>query len=150
MDNVMNLKRYLPIFLCVLTVMIFPTANAEVTISDAWVRATAPGQTVGAAYATLKSTQALKLVHVETERVAQVELHSMRVVNGVMKMRSLKEINLPENQAVRLAPGGLHLMLMGLKQPLKAGEQMTVNFHFLDAKGEMQALTATLPVKAPD
>ncbi len=123
-------------------------AQAEVAISEAWVRASNPGQSVGAAYVTLKSPQAVSLVYVETERAESVELHSMTMHNGVMKMRSLEEIALATNQVVKLAPGGLHLMLFGFKQPFKAGEQVKFRFCFKDSKGNIVDQFATLPVKA--
>ena len=56
--------------------------------------------------------------------VARVEMHSMTMDGGVMRMRALPKIDLPAGQTVKLAPGGLHLMLIDVKQPLKAGDKV--------------------------
>ncbi len=135
---------------CILMFLTFVgMAHAEVTISEAWVRASNPGQSVGAAYVTFNSPQTMRLISVKTERAERVELHSMTMDNGVMKMRRLDEIAIPENQAVALAPGGLHLMLFGFKQPFKADEEVTFKFKFKDSKGLVVEQIATLPVKSP-
>lgn len=137
-------------FLCTLTLASFiHLAHADVAISEAWVRASNPGQSVGAAYVTFTSPQATTLVSVSTDRAESVELHSMTMENGVMKMRSLDEIALPANQAVALAPGGLHLMLFGFKQPFKAGEHIKFKFGFKNSKGEVVEQFVSLLVKAP-
>lgn len=128
--------------------MLSAIAHAEVTISDAWVRATNPGQAVGAAYVTLKSKQAVTLVYVETERAGSVEMHSMTMNNGVMKMRSMEELPLPAGQVVKLAPGGLHLMLFELTSPLKSGEQVKFRLCFKDQQGKITDQFVTMPVKA--
>lgn len=125
-------------------------AQAEVTISDAWVRATAPGQKVGAAYMTLQSPQAAKLVYAETKSADEVEIHSMSMTNGIMKMRKLDVLNLQPNKPEKLAPGGFHLMLFGLKAPLKAGDKVTLTLCFKDEKEQITHQDVTLPIKEPN
>lgn len=123
-------------------------ACAEVTISEAWVRASNPGQSVGAAYMTLTSKQDATLVYAETERAGSVEMHSMAVENGVMKMRSMEALPVPAGQPVKLAPGGLHLMLFELAAPFKAGEQVKFRLCFKDKQGKITDQFVTAPVKA--
>lgn len=123
-------------------------AQAAVTVTDAWVRATNPGQAVGAAYITLKSQQPVTLVYIETDRAGSVEIHSMTMHNGVMKMRSMEELPVPAGQVVKLAPGGLHLMLFELSSPLKAGEKVKFRLCFKDAQGKINDQFVTMPVKA--
>jgi periplasmic copper chaperone A len=118
-----------------------------VKISDNWIRATAPGQAVGAAYMTLTSPQDSKLVYVETAAAGSVEIHNMTMENGVMKMRMLDELTLKANQAEKLAPGGFHLMLFDLKQQLKAGESATIKLCFKDNKGNITHQDVVLPIK---
>lgn len=123
-------------------------ARAEVTISQAWVRASNPGQAVGAAYMTLSSPQEMTLVYAETERAGSVEMHSMTMANGVMKMRSMDALPVPAGKPVRLAPGGLHLMLFELASPFKAGEQVKFRLCFKDKQGKITDQFITAPVKA--
>jgi len=122
-------------------------AHAEVTISEAWVRATAPGQKVGAAYMTLQSPQKTKLVYAETKSADEVEIHSMSMTNGIMKMRKLDVLDLQPNKPEKLAPGGFHLMLFGLKAPLKAGDKVTLTLCFKDEKDQITHQEVTLPIK---
>jgi len=123
-------------------------AHAEVKLSDAWVRASNPGQAVGAAYVTLSSAQDVTLVYAETERAGTVEMHSMTMQNGVMKMRSMEELPVPAGKPVKLAPGGLHLMLFELPTPFKAGEQVKFRLCFKDKQGKITDQFVTMPVKA--
>lgn len=122
-------------------------AQAEVTISEAWVRATAPGQKVGAAYMTLQSPQATTLIEAKTKSADEVEIHSMSMTDGIMKMRKLQALNLQPNKPEKLAPGGFHLMLFGLKAPLKAGDNVTLTLSFKDEKEQISYQDVTLPIK---
>src|SRR5690606_17950203 len=107
-------------------ILMSASAYADVTISDAWARASRPGQKVGAAYMTLQSPEATTLVQEERPAAGTVEIHSMTMNDGVMKMRMLEDLPLKANEAVELAPGGFHLMLFDLAKPLQAGQ--TVQF----------------------
>ncbi len=123
--------------------------STEVSISDAWVRANAPGQKIGAAYMTLKSPQDSKMVYAEATTAAEsVEIHSMSMNNGVMKMRMLDELTLEANTPQKLTPGGFHLMLFGLKGPLKAGDEINLKLCFKDSNNKITHQNITLPVKA--
>lgn len=106
------------------------TAKDKVTITEPWVRATNPGQSVGAAYMTLSSAQDVTLTKVESDLTDSVEIHSMSMQNGVMKMRMLDTLPLVAGKPYKLAPGGFHLMLFDLKKPLNVGEQVNFVLHF--------------------
>lgn len=98
------------------------TACADgVNVANAWVRPPAPGQTVASAYVELTSARDAALVGAGSAVAARVEMHSMTMDGGVMRMRALPRIELPAGQTVKLAPGGMHLMLIDLKQPLRPG-----------------------------
>lgn len=124
------------------------SAYAEVSVSDAWARATRPAQKVGAAYMTLESTENTNLVKVESPAAGTVEIHSMTMTDGVMKMRMLDNLELPAGEAVKLAPGGYHLMLFDLAKPLKDGETVEFTLHFKDSAGKTSTLKTQAPVKA--
>ena len=70
-----------------------------------------------------------------------VELHTMKVDNGVMIMRPVAQIVLPKGKTVELKPGGLHVMLMGLKAPLKGGDKTALTLKMLDSKGSSIPVT---------
>ena len=123
-------------------------AADPITANNAWVRATMPGQKVGAAYLDLQSTVDTTLIRVESPVAESVELHSMTMNNGVMEMRMLDRMALPAAKTVKLAPGGNHLMLFGLKQPLQKGTQVPLTLHFRYADGKPGKLELNAPVKA--
>lgn len=125
-------------------------ANQGVAIMDNWVRANAPGQNVGAAYMTLLSAQDSIMIKAEADIAGSVEIHSMKMENGVMKMRMLEELPLKAGKAEKLAPGGFHLMLFDLKKPLTAGESVNFTLSFKDAAGNITQQQVTLPIKADD
>jgi copper(I)-binding protein len=124
-------------------------ADDSVRASNAWVRTTVPGQDVGAAYMTLQSALDTSLVKVESPVAGSVEIHSMTMKNGVMKMRMLDTLPLYAGKPAKLEPGGFHLMLFDLKNPLKAGDKVEFTLHFKDSAGKTSTLHASLPVKAP-
>ena len=123
-------------------------AHAGVEISNAWARSTAPGQEVGAAYMSLKSTMAAKLLEVKSPIAESVEIHEMSMNNGVMKMRMLDVLDLPAGKTVKLEPGGFHLMLIDLKKPLRAGDAIEISMTFKDGRGKLINQKVSLPVKA--
>ncbi|OIQ80248.1 hypothetical protein GALL_380020 [mine drainage metagenome] len=126
-------------------------AAEPVNISGAWARATAPGQQVGAAYMVLQSALDATLTNITSDAAGSVEIHSMTMDHGVMEMRMQETLPLPAGKPVRLAPGGLHLMLFDLKKPLEAGDQLTLTLTFRDKRGKTSTQALRVPVKAgPD
>jgi len=105
-------------------------AAETVSIENAWVRSTLPGQDVGAAYMTLTSKQNTVLASVKSDVTKNVEIHSMHMQDGVMKMRMLDSIKLSANKPYKLAPGGFHLMLFDLKKPLVVGQEVNFELTF--------------------
>ncbi len=93
-------------------------ALAQVTVQDAWVRGTVPGQTSSGAFMTLQSAEGAKVVGVSTPVAGTAEIHEMKMEGNVMRMRAVPALDLPKGQAVQLKPGGYHVMLMDVKQPL--------------------------------
>lgn len=126
-----------------------------VTVKDAWVRAPAPGQKVAAAYMELTSRVNLALVAVASPAAGAVELHNTSMDGGVMKMRPVGRIELPAGKAVKLAPGGLHAMLVDLRQPLKAGDKVSLTLtvqradHASRSVFTVQAVVRSGPAEKP-
>jgi copper(I)-binding protein len=104
-----------------------------VKVENAWARATPPRAEVGAVYMTLTASGPDRLVGVSTPAAAKAEVHEMSTENGVMRMRETPGIMLPAGQPVVLGPGGYHVMLMGLKGPLKQGQTVPLHLTFASA-----------------
>ena len=110
----------------------------QVSIGSPWARATAPGAAVGGGFLMLENAGADdKLVGASSPVSASVELHTMSMENNVMRMREVPAIDLPTGKRVELRPGGLHMMFIDLKAPLKAGESFPVKLRFEKA-GEVE------------
>ena len=105
-------------------------AHAQVTVEAPWARASAPRQEVGAAYLKLRSAMDDRLVSVSTPVATAGQTHEMTMEGGVMRMRELPGIALPAGRTVSLEPGGLHLMLMGLRAPLRVGDTFPLHLTF--------------------
>jgi hypothetical protein len=116
-------------------------------IEGAWTRATPGGAKVGAGYLTIRNSgsAADALVSVETAAAGRGEIHDMTMTDGVMRMRRLAEgVEIPAGGTIELKPGGMHLMLLDLKQPLVEGGRVTIKLTFKSgAVGEVE-----LPVRA--
>jgi copper(I)-binding protein len=107
-------------------------AETKPVAENGWARATAVGQSVGGGFVTLRNPGDTpdKLVSASSDVAEKVELHTHLNENGVMKMRAVPGIEVPAKGAVTLAPGGLHLMLMGLKAPLVEGQHVPLTLVF--------------------
>jgi len=120
-----------------------PTWAANVSVTDAWARATMPGQPVSGAYMNIQSDADARLISVSSPLIPQVEVHEMKMDGNVMRMREVKAIDLPKGKTVSLKPGGFHIMLMNLKQPIIAGEMIPLAL-VIESGGKRQ----TIEVKA--
>jgi len=107
-----------------------PATQNTISIKDGWVRPSHPGQDVGAAYMTLTSMQDITLVRVESDVSDSIEIHSMTMQNGVMKMRMLDNLPLIAGKPYKLEPGGFHFMLFDLKKALTVGESVNFVLYF--------------------
>jgi hypothetical protein len=125
------------------------TAAAEVKVENAYIRAVPPGQPNSAAFLTLvnSSAKAHSVKSATSPVAATVELHTHTNNNGVMEMRQVPQIDIPANGKTELKPGGLHIMLIGLKQPLKAGEKANVSLQFED--GSNTTVSAAIQEVSP-
>jgi copper(I)-binding protein len=101
-------------------------AQAQVTAKDAWVRATVPAQKTTGAFMTLVSSEDVKVVGASSPAAAKVELHSSMSMGSVMQMHAMDSIALPTGKPVELKPGGMHVMLIGLKGQMKEGDKVPI------------------------
>ncbi|MBB4122976.1 copper chaperone PCu(A)C [Martelella radicis] len=119
----------------------------DLAISGAFARATLPGAPVGGAFLTIENQgdQDDRLVSATADFAGMTQLHNMRMEGEVMKMYQMENgIPLPAHETVQLAPGGLHVMFMKLKQPLVEGDTVEVELTFEKAG----AVTIDLPVES--
>ena len=120
--------------------------SQPVQVKDAWVRATVAGQQGTGAFMTVTATTATRLVGVVSAVAGVAEVHEMKMDGDVMKMRAVPILDLPAGKSVQLKPGGYHVMLMDLKQPLTKGSTMPLTLVFKDEKGVESRMDLTLPV----
>lgn len=138
-----------PLVLAAALLSSFAAQALDVHVMQAWSRATPPGTDVGVGYLTLHNggDKPAKLVSVTSPRASAVELHESSIANGLSQMRPVTELVVPAGGMVRFEPNGKHLMLVGLKGPLQAGERVPLSFTF-EGEPPMQAELVVRPLGA--
>ena len=136
-----------PIAALLLSLALSGVARAQVAVDAPWVRATVPQQTATGAFMRLTASRDLRLIGARSDVAQNTEVHEMAMQGQMMRMRQVPELPLPRGQAVALAPGGYHVMLIGLKRPLSAGEQVMLTLVFEDASGKRSEQTVQAPVR---
>lgn len=132
--------------LATLTTLAHSFKLGEIDIGHPYARPTREGQLVAGGYLKLTNKGAAdRLLSARSPAADAAEIHSMTMDGDVMKMRQVDAIELATGQTVELKPGGYHLMLMGLKAPLKAGDQFPLTLKFENA-GEV---VVTVKVEEP-
>ena len=126
------------LWLAALLALLAPAVNAAadvaITVTNAWSRATPPAATVGVVYADLIAAQADELIAIDAGSVAErAEVHVSSNEGGTMKMRPSSSVMLPARERIRFQPGGVHVMLIGLRMPLVAGATISLTFRFRNA-----------------
>lgn len=136
--------------LILLAVMCFSSVvyAADIRIEGAWSRATVPGQEIAMVDMSITSDKAAKLVGVSSPACGSAQLHSMSHENGMMKMREVTSISLAAGKTLHLDEAGYHLMLVGLKSELKAGDSVPLTLSIKEGsklvKVEVQAQVRSL------
>ena len=123
----------------------------SIQITQPWARATPKGASSGAAYMTITNggTTAQRLNCVSSDAAAQCQIHEMSMDGGVMKMRPLQSgLEVKPGETVTLKPGGFHLMLVGLKEPLQPGKTLEATFQ-ADSGGTVQVEFPIVAIGAP-
>ena len=122
----------------------------DLVIGHPWARETAPGQSAGGGFMTVtnKGAQADRLLSGTSSAAKDVQIHSVNMDGGVMRLRPLPHgLRVPAGQTVTLKPGGYHIMLLGLKRPLKQGSRIPVTLHFQRA-GKVRVELTVAPIGA--
>lgn len=119
----------------------------NISVTDAWARATMPGQPVSGAYMNIQADADARLVSAASPAVPRVEVHEMKMDGDVMRMREVKAIDLPKGKTVSLEPGGFHIMLMNLKKPITAGEIIPLTL-VIESGGKQQIVEVKAEARA--
>ena len=103
-------------------------ASDTLIISDAWVRATPPGKMMTAGYASLEnvSKDIITITGVSAEIAGHTSLHETRIEHDRSTMRPVAQLSIKAGERVSLKPGGLHIMLMKLSEPLTDGQSIDI------------------------
>jgi copper(I)-binding protein len=126
----------MPLFLILAGMSPFPAraeqVKADLTVERAWVRLVPPSANVTAAYMIVRNDGARPayLVAAETPDAANSELHRMSSAGGMMSMAPVDAVTVPARGRAALEPEGFHLMLIGLRKPLRRGQKVTLTLHF--------------------
>jgi len=133
--------------LCAASAFAHDYSAGALKIGHPHARPTVASQSIGGGYLKLVNTGAVadRLLSASTPVAQSVQLHTMRMEGDVMRMREVESIEIAPHQTVELKPGGMHLMLMGLKAPLVAGQRFPLTLGFEKA-GQV---TVDMTVDAP-
>ncbi len=123
------------------------SAQADVSVTAPWVRATVPAQKSTGAFMHVQSHVDARLVGVSSSVADTVELHQMEMKGQTMQMRQVEGIALPAGKGVNLANGSYHIMLVGLKHQLKAGEAIDITLQVQGKDNKRESVTVKVPVK---
>jgi copper(I)-binding protein len=119
--------------ICIVAALAAPPALAgELEVANAWSRSTPPAAKVGVVYFTLRNEtkKSDRLLRISSPAATKVEVHRTEVLDGIARMREVAVLHVDAGQTLEFQPGGLHVMLTGLKQPLVAGTAFELELLF--------------------
>ena len=104
----------------------------QLTVTSAWARPTPPGVTMGVVYFSLENggTKSDRLLKLSTSIAASAAVHQTEIVDEVARMHEVAVLHVAPGEKIEFAPGGYHVMLMGLKKPLVAGKKFELELLF--------------------
>lgn len=136
------------IFLTAVAMTLCGAAAAQTTVTEAWARGTVAQQKASGVFAKITSASGGRLVSASSPAAGVVEIHEMAMDGNVMKMRAVPSLDLPAGKTVELKPGGYHVMLLDLKQQLKAGDSVSLSLVVEGADKKRETLEVKVPVRA--
>ena len=149
MNNVLALALALGAGLCAPAAGAHDYTLSTLAIAHPFARATPPGAQIGGAYMTIDNKGAADdaLVRASSPVAGSVQIHTMTMDGNVMRMHEVAGVDLPAGKRVALAPGGYHLMLVGLRKPLAEGTRVPLTLTFahagsIDVEVAVESMTA--------
>jgi len=147
MTSLQQLRSAVAVALLACTSLTMAQDAAPVQVSGPWVRAAVAGQSGTGAFMQLTAPKGAQLVGVSTPVAGVAEVHEMKMEGDVMKMRAVPGgLALPAATPVELKPGGYHIMLTDLKQPLPAGSTVPLTLHLKNDGGAAVDMNLQVPV----
>lgn len=128
----------MPRYFLLVLLLIPALASAELKVSDAWIKHLPASVPVRAGYLTLynPSSRPVVIESVHSEAFASIEIHATLEQDGLMQMQHLPRLTVDANSSVQLAPGGLHLMMMGPVAAFAPGDLIAITIKFVDGAGQ--------------
>jgi len=123
-------------------------AQSRLKVEDAWVRGTVAQQKATGAFMRLTAERDSRLLAARSPVAGVVEIHEMALNDGIMRMRAIPGLALPAGKTVELKPGGYHVMLLDLKAPVSAGQQVPLTLLLEGQDGQREQVELQLPVRA--
>ncbi len=123
------------------------THAQSIEVKDAWVRGTVPAQRATGAFMEIIGRNSVRLIGAASPVAGTVEIHNMTLTNGVMKMFPVEGIDVPAGKTVKLAPGGYHVMFMGLKQQIMAGDKVPLDLLLETADKKRETVSLQVEVR---
>jgi len=120
--------------------------ESVLVVENGWARATAPGQDAASVDMTITSKKQATLIEVSSPAASAAAMHSMKTTGGMMTMREVESIEIHAGKKMILGDSGYHLMLTGLKNPLKAGEMFPMMLSFKMADGHIEKIKIMIKV----
>ena len=121
---------------------------AHIVIETPWARATPTVVKNGAVYMTIRTAESDRLVAIDTRIAERSRLHSVIIEDDIARMRMIEAIDVVPSAPTVLEPGGLHIMLMGLKAPLVVGERFPLTLTF-ERAGAIEIEVEVVPLRPP-
>ncbi len=124
-----------------------PRVVGAVDVDHAWARATLPAQMASGAYMTVTSAMPARIIGVSSPLAGVAQVHEMAMQGSTMRMHAVGALDLPAGKAVELKPGGYHVMLMDLKQPLRKGDKLPLTLRIEGADRKITEQTVLIDVR---
>ena len=118
-------------------------SNAIVQVIDAWVRPTVKGQQTTGVYLKITARESIRLVGVRSSFSNAAEIHEMKMNKDVMTMSALESLELPAGETIELKPGGMHIMLTGLKSAIQKNTKVPLILLLKDSKGVQSQISVS-------
>ncbi len=135
------------LFFFFVLLLIVQIAKADIVISDAWLKPTIAGKTVTSAYLKISTDKPVKLIGGSAKLASSVEIHEMKMDGDVMRMRQIEELPILPHSPTELKPGGLHLMLVGLKKPIEENSMVLIRLTFKAEDGQKKNISVKAKAK---
>jgi periplasmic copper chaperone A len=144
------MRKTVTVTIFLLGLLAASAAQAQITVQEAWARATPPGAKIAAGYLTVRNAGAAdKLVSASSPAAERVETHVTMRDGDISRMREVKGYEVPARGTLELKPGGSHLMLVNIKAPLKEGTSVPLTLRFEKA-GEIKTELQVRPLSGGD